>query len=233
MGLRRGGAPIPADLAVTVGAVEGGWSFGQCSFVVSVAASGPVRLQYVMEEPAGPTWLRHLRVRPAQRRKVLRAVLASGVLHGSGLPSWPGTPAGGPASGPGGSVAGVPAAVGAAGWLHAAGGGRSVWTPLPFDRRIGGVPVFDLVAGLVPSKVWRELYEQRQAAWQDWAMRPRPKVSGGDLSETVYDLDEPVPDRDPDAVDRVGLARTRHDDVQVWPQGWPGTHTGGGRGGVW
>ncbi|TDC72853.1 hypothetical protein [Actinomadura sp. 7K507] len=226
--LLSGGPVVPADGLVAVGAVDRAWSRGECAYVISVGATGPARVHYSMSEPAGPTWLRLAQISERRRRRVLDAALRCGVLAGAGL------------------LRGGPAEVGRFGWLHVAGHGLSGWTILPPDRRIGGVAFLDLVGGLVPGAVWRDLHARRQEAWQDWARR----------SGSVPSLNLECTRRDPDdgpvsggfdaeatrrqAVDQgpwdapVAGRRRPGDGRDGGPgEGWPGIRHGGGMGGAW
>ncbi|MGI5207736.1 hypothetical protein ACQEU6_39955 [Spirillospora sp. CA-108201] len=190
----RCGGDLPADASVALGAVDRAWDFGECSYVIGLGVSGPVRVHYTLSEPLGPTWLRLVEVGERRRRQVLGAALGCGLLADAPPPRSPGK---------------------AGRWLHVAGHGRTAWTDLPPDRRVGGVPVADLVAGLVPRKVWRELHVRRQEAWQEWA-RSASRAGGPDDAAG------------PGGAGGAGSAGGRR--VPEQGEGWPGARSGGGRG---
>ncbi|TDD13170.1 hypothetical protein E1287_43380, partial [Actinomadura sp. KC06] len=161
---------------MAVGGRDTAWTRGECAFVIFVGETGAARLHYVMTEPAGPTWLRSVKVRERRRRRVLRAVAGCGVLEGAG-------PRAARAAAGGGLVSGDSSPFG---WLHVATAKRSVWTDLPADGRVGGVAVRDLVVGLVPAAVWRELDLLRTEAWHRWAESVR--LLGAPMERTHRDL---------------------------------------------
>ncbi|XVQ08467.1 hypothetical protein ACQP1W_38815 [Spirillospora sp. CA-255316] len=257
------GGPLAGSVSVAVGAHEHGWEYGRCSVVVTLGATGPLRVQYSMVEPSGPSWLRLVRVRGWRRRRVLAAALRCGALSGAG--GAVDTTDGGPVDG----------GVALYGWLVVAAGDRMVRLRLPGDGRIGGVPMREMVLGLVPGRVWRELHARRDEAWIAWAERARGDVRVLSTEETVpdpsgFDADATV--RDPSALDLGGppsgtggggTETTLPEPGAVGPvggevgdrhvagrngpdgshgrggpagpggEGYPGIWHGGGRGGVW
>ncbi|MER6817688.1 hypothetical protein ABT299_51290 [Spirillospora sp. NPDC000708] len=234
MGLRellRGSAvEVPGDAVAAVGAVDP-WAWGECSYVITLSGTGPVRVHYTMTEPAGPSWLRLVPVSERRRRRVLGAAMRSGALAGAGLAGADGRAVGGPD--------GEPGQVAAHGWVHVGGYSRSAWVPLPPDRRVGGVLLADMLTGLVPGEVWRELDARRCEAWEAWARRagsaPAVRVAG--MEETRRDWREPP----------ASMEETRRQAVDQGPwdrrvaggeraadaDGWPGIRHGGGLGGAW
>lgn len=207
------GPELPEDALVAVGADDERWAYGECAYVISVAATGPVRVHYSLTEPAGPTWLRLVEVGERRRRRVLAAGLTCGALAGAGSRGGQGEAA-------------------PHGWLHAAAAGWTVWTHLPADGRLDGVAMLDLVADLVPRGTWRELHVRRAEAWDAWARRPRAHSPGGHVSRTI----RPSRTAGGDAT-RVEAVDQGPWDERVAGQrrsaeGWPGVRYGGGLGGA-
>lgn len=232
MGLRdllRGSAvELPSDAVAAAGGVDP-WAYGECTYVITVSTTGPVRLNYTLADPTGPSWLRLVTISERRRRRVLGAAMRSGALAGAGL-------ADGRPVGPGGE----PGTVAAHGWVHVGGYSRSAWVPLPADRRVGGVLLADMLTGLVPGEVWRELDARRCEAWEAWARRAgsAPAVRVAAMEETRRDWREPP---------AGGMEETRRQAVDQGPwdrrvaggeraadaDGWPGIRHGGGLGGAW
>ncbi|MBO2459244.1 hypothetical protein [Actinomadura violacea] len=189
--LRGSAVELPSDAVAAAGAVDP-WPYGECSYVLTLAATGPLRVAYSLTEPAGPSWLRLVEVSERRRRRVLGAALMSGALAGAGLAD--GRPVGGP--GP----------VSAHGWVHVGGYSRSAWVPLGADRGVGGVLLADMLADLVPRGTWRELDTRRCEAWAAWAQRTGsvPQVRTAGMEQTRRDW------REAPAAGPEGLPGIRH-----------------------
>ncbi|MUN42579.1 hypothetical protein [Actinomadura litoris] len=228
MGIRnrlRGSGELPGDAVASAGAVDA-WAWGECSYVVTLSATGPVRVHYSLTEPAGPAWLRLVPVSERRRRRVLGAALASGALVGAGLVGADGRPVG------------VEVGAGRAtpyGWVHVGGYSRSAWVPLPEDRRVGGVRLADMLTELIPGGTWRELDARRCEAWRAWAQR------SGSVPQVRAVMEETLREWRGLA---AGLEETRRQAVDQGPwdrrvAGGAGSHGvsgiwhGGGLGGAW
>jgi hypothetical protein len=228
--LRGSAVEVPGDAVAAVGAVDP-WSWGECSYVITLSTTGPVRLHYSLTDPAGPSWLRLVAISERRRRRVLGAAMRSGALAGAGLAGADGRSVGGSVGG----TNGEPGQVAAHGWVHVGGYSRSAWVPLPPDRRVGGVLLADVLTGLVPRETWRELDARRCEAWEAWARRAgsAPAVRAAGMEETRRDWRK---------APAAGMEETRRQAVDQgpWdqrvaggPDGLPGIRHGGGLGGAW
>ncbi|WP_433338187.1 hypothetical protein [Spirillospora sp. CA-294931] len=191
---------------------------GVCPYVVVLGTTGPARVIYAISEPKGPTWTMQFGISERRRRRALLAALVCGAALGSEGR---------------GRLARLEA-VGSPAWMSVSVGHGAVWVPLGPDRTLNGVAILDLFAGLVPARVWETLAERREAAWLEWAHRPR-----GDVR--VLDVEDTRPDsRAREAAGRQDVEATRREPVDQGPwdrrvagapraaDGWPGIRHGGG-----
>lgn len=160
-------APLPDDVAVTLGRRDTGWERSPAFYVIRLPLHGPARLYYAPDTGVHETWVYRVTPDLDARREVLGGVVEAGglagLVDGRRMGSMVGTPL----------------------WATIRADCIDSWMVLDGPRCGAALDALGAVEELIPEATWADL-ARRRAAWQ--AERDRAAWTRGQRAAMVAGL---------------------------------------------